>query len=82
MAKIPTRQLLMDRQFFDLGVLTDRQRSTENTQRTAISQYVREQMARLGGLVESLAVDNREIRLPYRALISVKRIGPVLSCRA
>ena len=66
MAKLPTRQLRLDRQSFDLSVLTDRQRSTENTQRTAISQLVREQMARLGGVVESLAVDNREIRLSWR----------------
>src|SRR5512135_1450724 len=66
MAKLPTRQLHVDRQSFDLTVLTARQRSTENTQRTAISQYVREQMAKLGGLVDSLAVDNREIRLSWR----------------
>jgi tetratricopeptide (TPR) repeat protein len=66
MAKIPTRQLHLDRKSFDLSVLTARQRSTENTQRSAISQYVREQMTRLGGLVESLAVDNREIRLSWR----------------
>jgi tetratricopeptide (TPR) repeat protein len=66
MAKFQTRHLRLDRQDFDLNVLTDRQRSTENTQRSAISQYVREQMVRLGGLVESLAVDNREIRLSWR----------------
>jgi len=66
MAKFPTRQLRLDRQSFDLSGLTVRQRSTENTQRTAISQHVREQMALLGGVVESLAVDNREIRLSWR----------------
>ena len=66
MARITTRQLHLDRQSFDLSVLTARQRTTENTQRSAISQYVREQMAQLGGLVESLAVDNREIRLSWR----------------
>jgi tetratricopeptide (TPR) repeat protein len=66
MAKLPTHQLHLDRQSFDLSMLTDRQRSTENSQRSAISQCVREQMARLGGLVESLSVDNREIRLSWR----------------
>jgi tetratricopeptide (TPR) repeat protein len=82
MPKFPTRQLRLDRQAFDLEVLTAQQRSTENTQRTAISQYVREQIARLGGVIETLAVDNREIRLAWRpeavAETAVDRIVDIL----
>lgn len=68
MPKYPTRQLRLDREAFDPSLLQLQQRATENVLRTAISRYVREQFDRLGGVLESLAVDSREIRLNWRPI--------------
>ncbi len=65
MPKNRTRTLRLERRAFDVSVLSERQRATENVLRQSISTYVREQMGRLGGTLGTLAVDSQEIRLGW-----------------